>query len=397
MDRLSDTMADLNTNAEPRTLLTLPPEIRIKCYEALLYYPYPIGLYVDEQGAYSLAVEPNVSSEPIPNPVHFLQTCRQVHDEASLFFYSMNVFQISGLDQDRLSRLQLSMTYRMCIQRLRLKCTIHTKINFSIIGEAFPAFQDLHVLMSGSGAGLLLAVLEVSDSIPNSPELRCWPQLFVVAEVCQDKAVRKQHENSIYSDPTPPPTLHGQLFFHGHAVPHDIERKFRDTLKTHRHDLQLGPHLRQHSRTLCGMGRDMPEHLQTITLQGIALDVHNSAISSHECAFGDCGFHELRSEFVTENSQDQDQDNYRKHTYAWQKKGDLRDASAIRGKDMKDNAALMHQWVPGLSADFLKALMGDNVKKHDKPPRDASQPPRMLGEAEWERMKLALEIVRRNR
>ena len=107
----------------------------------------------------------------------------------------------------------------------------------------------------------------------------------------------------------------------------------------------------------------MPEHFQTITLQGVALSEHVSAISSHECAFGDCGFHELGSELVTENSQNRNEDTYRKHTHVWQKKGDLPDASAIRGKDMRDNAALMHQWVPGLGADFLKALMGRQCRE----------------------------------
>ena len=392
MDRLNDTMANLSTNTKPRTLLTLPPEIRIKCYAALLRYSDPISLYINDQGAFSLGAEFVASPEPTPNPVHFLQTCRQVHDEASVFFYSMNVFDLYGECQDHLHRLQMPLKYRMCIQRLRLRCTIDTKLSFSVISEGFPALQNLHVLMSGPGSGLLLTALEVSDSIPNSPAIRPWPQFFVVAEVCQDKTIRKQHENSIYQNPPD-----DSLILNGHEGRYRMEKKLHDTLKGHKYDLRLGSHVRPHCRSLCGIGRGMPVHLQTITLRGTALAEHVQAISSHECAFGDCGFHELGSELVTENSQDQSQDEYQKHTYVWQKRGDLADATAIEERDLIDNAALMHQWVPGLSTDFLKALMGDNVEKPDEPARDQGEPPRMLEDAEWKRMKLALEIVRRNR
>ena len=247
-----------------------------------------------------------------------------------------------------------------------MRCNTATKINLSLIGQTFPALQDLHVLMRGSGPGLLLATVEMSDSILNSSDLRPWPQLSVVAEICQDETKHKEHEDSLYLD--------GWPNLNGYEHPDNLGKQFCETLKTYRQTLQLGLHIRQHSQRPCRMGSEMPEHLRTITLQGVALEEHLRAISSHECAFGDCGFRKVRSELVSENSQDTSAHEYRKHTYVWQKRGELLDASAIRGKDMMDNAAVMHQWVPRLSADFLEALMKDNGKKSDEPRQDTNEP-----------------------
>ena len=100
------------------------------------------------------------------------------------------------------------------------------------------------------------------------------------------------------------------------------------------------------------MGVEMPR-TPRIVLHGGLHEDHARALTKYESSYGDCAFELLRKNkipvFETALK------GYERWIYIWKRK-DQAIATAVRGQDLSDTAALMRQWVPALSPEFVRAM-----------------------------------------
>ncbi len=343
----SETSVDSITNSissmevDQRSPLRLPPEIRLRIYSFLFAAKGPILLGVRSDG---------FVYQPDNNPMRdhnlnlkvqlsgqFLRTCSQIYHEAWAYLFSTNRFEILDIHTHNLDKANFTLPTRALMTKIDFLNRTNYRLDLSAISSCFSSLQTIHIHTQGPGAHLCILAYEFARSLPCS-DIRLWPRLELHIHVPDSPEARQDMKEA----------LDGGQYWQLNQNVKDVS-KIQAIVRSSDWKLaEFEPFI----MPLFKLGTEMPD-LGKIVLHGALREGHLSVIEKHKSSYGDCVFDFVRKEPA--RAFPDRKGTYTKRVYVWKRK-DAVEATAVRGMSLEDTTALMRQWVPKLSAEFVEAM-----------------------------------------
>lgn len=328
-----------NMTIQRRHLLELPPEIRIRIYTFVFVVNEVILLRVLDNGRVFQPTNDLMRAGKVNDKIHlparFLRTCSQVYHEASPFLLCSNDVEILDIDTHNLDKISLPLPTRLLMTKVRFCNRMDERLNLSAIGNSFPSLRHVNIHTQGTGAPFLILAYELSKCLPCA-DIRRWPTLELHIQVPKSKDAIADFKQD---------AQHGSWYELTKNTADTI--RIRDLFHTNKNTFRLTA-FEPFAQQLCGLGAEMPE-FSTIILHGGLMREYLPALVRYESSYGDCKFTFVREEPML------DKQGYVKTIYVWQRK-DGAVAAAVRGRNLENTTALMRQWVPALSPEFVEAM-----------------------------------------
>jgi hypothetical protein len=341
-DALTGPMADLAIARDRHHLLEIPAEIRLRLYYFLFAADRPIllGVYPDGriyQPDHDM-MRDGAANDRISLSAQLLRTNKQFYHEGLSYLIFYNKFEILDKHTHNLEFANFTPSTRALMTNVGFLNRTNKRLNLSAIGSCFTSLRTIEIHTQGAGAHLCMLAYEMARSLPCS-FIRAWPTLELHVKVPRCSTSIKLMKDGIADD----------KFWQLNERAADAN-KIRDLFRNH--EAFKFTDLEPYTMPVFRLGSEMP-CVPKVIIHGELLEDHARAITKYESSYGDCAFEYVREERHVPTTERPGV--WRKWVYVWKRK-DEAVASAVRGKDLNDTAALMRRWVPALGEEFVKAM-----------------------------------------